>query len=280
MRRLLLVVAVIVVIGCVAGYLLRNGTSSITSLLPSAQECDATVDGHTTSLVPEQAQNAAVITAVAIHRGLPAHAATIAIATAMQESKLYNLSSGDLDSVGLFQQRPSQGWGRPKQLMDPVYAANAFYDALVKIPDYQDITVTEAAQKVQHSAYPDAYAKHEADARALASALTGYSPHAFGCRIDAPTGRSYPEQVRSEITSFFGLHPVVRGDAVSIPTQAKVEGWAVAQYLVAQSPRFGIDRVEYAGYAWTAGKGLSWKHASTAGGQVVLRMSTGSAKKS
>jgi len=117
-------------------------------------------------------------------RGMPARAASIALATAYQESKLYNIDYGDRDSVGLFQQRPSQGWGSVAQLTDPVYATNAFYDALQKIDGYDSMEITVAAQEVQRSGYPEAYAEHEPDARVLASALTGYSPHVLSCELD------------------------------------------------------------------------------------------------
>ncbi|MFC6342175.1 hypothetical protein ACFP8W_09315, partial [Nocardioides hankookensis] len=141
-------------------------------------ECTATVEGRTVTLDLEQAENAALITAVAVDRGMPARAATIALATAYQESKLYNLESGDRDSLGLFQQRPSQGWGTRAEIQDPYYATNAFYDELAKLDGYESMRVTVAAQRVQRSGFPEAYADHEADARVLASALTGNSRHA------------------------------------------------------------------------------------------------------
>ncbi len=144
--------------------------------VPLREHCLATTSTSIADLDPEQAGNAALITALAMKRRLPARAATIALATAMQESKLYNLDYGDRDSVGLFQQRPSQGWGTREQALDPVHATNAFYDALVKIDGYQTMEITKAAQKVQRSAYPAAYASHEPAARALASALSGNSP--------------------------------------------------------------------------------------------------------
>src|SRR4051812_35321192 len=124
--------------------------------LPDPEGCTATAGGHTATLSIEQAENASIIAAVAERRELPARAITIAIATALQESKLQNLDSGDRDSVGIFQQRPSQGWGSPRQLTDPYFATNAFYDALVKVDGYQDMPITEAAQAVQRSAFPDA----------------------------------------------------------------------------------------------------------------------------
>ncbi len=145
--------------------------------------CTAQVGTLKAELSLGQASNAATIVAVAVRRDLPARAATIALATAMQESKLHNLSYGDRDSLGLFQQRPSQGWGTKAQVMTPVYAANAFYDALVKIPGYQTMNINNVAQDVQHSGHPDGYAQHESAARALSSALTGQSAAAFNCVV-------------------------------------------------------------------------------------------------
>ena len=144
--------------------------------IPPVEMCQARVDGHLVELDLEQSRYAALIAAVSVQRGMPARAATIALATAYQESDLRNLEYGDRDSLGLFQQRPSQGWGSREQLLDPYYATNAFYDALAQVDGYPTMPVTEAAQEVQRSGFPDAYADHEPDARVLASALTGNSP--------------------------------------------------------------------------------------------------------
>ncbi|MFF1904706.1 hypothetical protein [Kitasatospora sp. NPDC058218] len=141
-----------------------------------------TPSGEGTLEIP-QAANAATIAAVAHSRGLPDRAVTISLATAMQESKIRNLSGGDRDSVGLFQQRPSQGWGTVEQIMDPVYATNKFLDGLVKVPGYTRLPLTDAAQQVQKSGYPQAYAKHETKATLLASALTGREAGALNCVV-------------------------------------------------------------------------------------------------
>ncbi len=140
-----------------------------------------TTEAGSLTLEPQQAANASTIAAVATSRGLPERALTIALATSMQESALRNLDHGDRDSVGLFQQRPSQGWGTAAQIMDPVYASNEFFDGLVKIRGYSRLPLTEAAQKVQKSGFPLAYAKHEGDAALLAAALTGRRPGALNC---------------------------------------------------------------------------------------------------
>lgn len=239
-------------------------------------ECSAKVSGRTVSLSPEQAENAALITAVSISRGMPAHAATIALATAYQESKLYNLESGDRDSAGLFQQRPSQGWGTRAQVMNPYYATNAFYDALERIDGYEDMRVTEAAQEVQRSGFPEAYAAHEADARVLASALTGYSAHALSCRLgDTPAKASRKltdaglthraDVVRREVGSLFG-DPSTRaaaddGRSLDVAAADQVRGWAIAQYLVAMADRLSISSVAFDGRTWTSGEnsGDGWR---------------------
>src|SRR3954469_3213048 len=187
--------------------------------LPDPEGCQARVAGAVVDLSTEQAENASTISAVAVRRGLPARAASIALATAFQESKLRNLDHGDRDSVGLFQQRPSQGWGTAAQIRDPYYAANKFYDELQKVHGYQQMRITEAAQKVQRSGFPEAYESHATDARALASALTGYSPAAFSCEVHAagslptqPPGPSGLTQraraVRRELARAFGPLPL------------------------------------------------------------------------
>ncbi len=107
-----------------------------------------------------------------------------------------NLDHGDRDSLGLFQQRPSQGWGTPEQVQDPVYATNAFYDALVKVEGYRDLPVTDAAQRVQRSGFPLAYGDHEPEARLVASALTGYTPGGFTCHLrPAPVSQESGDDV-------------------------------------------------------------------------------------
>jgi len=120
-----------------------------------------------------QLANATTIYQVSVSLALPRYAAQIAIATALQESSLYNLNYGDRDSLGLFQQRPSQGWGTPAQIMDPVYASTAFYQALVKVRGWQSMPLTQAAQAVQRSGFPDAYAQHSYAAGYLVATASG-----------------------------------------------------------------------------------------------------------
>jgi cell wall-associated NlpC family hydrolase len=118
-----------------------------------------------------QVPNAETIVATGLAMHIPARGQIVALATALQESGLRNLTYGDRDSLGLFQQRPSQGWGTPEQIMDPVHASTRFYQALEKVSGWESMTVAQAAQAVQQSALPDAYAKWEPLATALQQAI-------------------------------------------------------------------------------------------------------------
>ncbi len=122
---------------------------------------------------PDQVAMAATIVSVGAQMGVPVRGWVIATATAIQESSLSNPAGGDQDSIGLFQQRPSQGWGTPQQLHGPVYASQQFFAKLLTVPNWQDLPLTEAAQAVQRSATPDAIAKWESDATMLVNAIGG-----------------------------------------------------------------------------------------------------------
>jgi hypothetical protein len=137
------------------------------------QSCVATHGEYVDFKTAEQANNAAIIAAVGMSYGFDVQGVTVALATAIQESDLRSLDFGDRDSLGLFQQRPSQGWGEPEQVMDPHYASSKFYQALERVAGWEEMPLTEAAQAVQRSGFPDAYADHESEARAWATALTG-----------------------------------------------------------------------------------------------------------
>ncbi|MBO0916293.1 C40 family peptidase [Streptomyces laculatispora] len=184
-----LIVLAIILMAAVAGQV--TGTAQADESRPACQAPDADADtaqvaqqvkailaGHTgTVSVPglpspdEQIPNAKAIVATGAQMNIPARGQVIALATALQESGLRNLDHGDRDSLGLFQQRPSQGWGTREQIMDPVYAATKFYKALKSLKDWQAMPITVAAQKVQKSGLPDAYAKHEPLATALQQAI-------------------------------------------------------------------------------------------------------------
>jgi cell wall-associated NlpC family hydrolase len=129
--------------------------------------------GRGVGLAPGQLANARIIYAVGAGLGLPERAEIIAIAAAMQESGLRNLPFGSSDSLGLFQQRPSQGWGTIAQIMDPVTSARAFYLRLAQVSGWQTLPVTVAAQAVQRSAFPAAYAQWQPVATRLAASFAG-----------------------------------------------------------------------------------------------------------
>ncbi|MFJ8888197.1 C40 family peptidase [Streptomyces sp. NPDC102402] len=134
------------------------------------------VDIEGLDLPSEQVPNAQTIVAAGLSLDVPTKGQIIALATAMQESRLRNLGYGDRDSLGLFQQRPSQGWGSAQQIRDPVYASEQFYKHLLKVDGWQQMTVTQAAQAVQKSGLPDAYAQWENLATALQAAIAKTFP--------------------------------------------------------------------------------------------------------
>ena len=144
-----------------------------------------TVAGLSMSVTAEQVANAATIARVGRDRGLPERAVVIALATAQQESRLRNLDYGDRDSLGLFQQRPSSGWGTAEQVQDPVYAAGKFYDHLVGIPGWNTGRLTVVADAVQRSAFPEAYGQWEEMAQKLAAAQISELPDQIVCTPDA-----------------------------------------------------------------------------------------------
>ncbi|MBA2465524.1 MAG: hypothetical protein H0V42_11210, partial [Nocardioidaceae bacterium] len=280
--RTLLVVVLVVGVAAGAVQLFRDGIGQ----LPGREGCTATVGEVTVDLSTEQAENAAVIAAVGVRRGLPARAVSIALATAYQESKITNLDYGDRDSLGLFQQRPSQGWGTAAQIRDPYYAANAFYEELETVDGFESMRITEAAQLVQRSGFPEAYEGHAADARALASALTGYSPGRFTCvarpdegsaQQEAASGLTLrAEKVRADVVRAFGEQSLggfapggVRdghsegsahydGRALDVffrpvDDDSRRLGWALAHYLLAHAERLQIGTVIFDAQIWTSG---------------------------
>ncbi|MEP6816088.1 MAG: hypothetical protein ABI873_11105 [Marmoricola sp.] len=276
--RFLVFLAVLVVIGGVGTLLYRGGVGP----LPDPEGCTARVGGAVVDLTTEQARNATLIAALGVRRGLPARAVSIAFATAYQESKLRNLHNGDRDSLGLFQQRPSQGWGTKSQVQDPYHATNAFYDALAKINGFQTMRITEAAQKVQRSGYPEAYQPHASDARALASALTGYSPGGrFTCVVHPLSGnRGTAASAITDLGKGFGSQATRRGArqdfsvAVGSGRDGNRRGWAVAQYLVAHAGDLKIGSVSFDGLHWRVGKTSErgWTKVGTTPGRVSVSL--------
>ena len=306
MRRIVAGVGVVAVAAAAGAgvYLWQNGTG----ILPDSESCEAQVGGTVVELDLEQAENAALIAAVGVRRELPARATSIALAAAYQESKISNIDYGDRDSVGLFQQRPSQGWGTREEILDPHYAIGAFYDALEQIDGYQSMPIHEAAQAVQRSADGGAYQQHEVSARALASALTGYSEAAFSCVVNAPSDSGQQpggdgltpnaEAVLDDVRSVFGPLPAggfaaggvssghspdsahYEGRAVDfffrpVDAENRRRGWALAHYLVANADRLTVRTVIFDDRVWSASRSdEGWREyeaPNAAGDPAVLR---------
>jgi len=221
--------------------------------------CDARTTGQgVIALDTDQAGIAATIAGVANRKALPSRAVTVAYATALQESKLSNLGFGDRDSVGVFQQRPSEGWGPRRLLLDPVYATTKFFDALVKVPGYRKLAVYKAAQAVQHSADGYAYDQYAPVATGMATAFTGHNPHSVWCWYGQAIGAKPRQQVIGhELTRTFGPMPVQMAKDPQMVVRARDarSGWAVAAWLVSHAQQYDIDVVRYAGYRWTAASG-------------------------
>jgi hypothetical protein len=171
-RKLVLAAAGLGVFGLVLLMMLTGVTSGQGSGSASAATClpGVTVgDGGRVKLSPAQRRNAETIIAVGRKMHVGPRGQEVALATAMQESRLRNLSGGDRDSVGLFQQRPSQGWGTPAQIHKPRYAARQFYQHLKRVRGWKGMQITDAAQTVQRSAFGGAYAQWAGMAAALVS---------------------------------------------------------------------------------------------------------------
>jgi hypothetical protein len=234
--------------GVGAFWLLRS--RNLTEPVPGQQRCVATANNKSAVVDLEQAHFASIIAGVAVRRGLPPRAASIALATAYQETGIRNLDYGDRDSVGLFQQRPSQGWGTKKQLLDPDYAAGKFYDALVKIDNWQTDDINDVAQKIQRSGHPEAYNDHEADARVLASALTGQSPAGFSC-LDRSGTAGDTKGLRSSLQQTFGnVDDSADGSMITIPAGSTRRAWAYAHYAVANASLYGVTTVKIKNRSW------------------------------
>lgn len=144
----------------------------------------------------EQLKNATIITQVGRQMGMSTRDIQIALITAMVESNLINVNYGDRDSLGLFQQRPSQGWGTPEQVTDPQYAASAFFKALGRLGDKRlQMGMGEAAQAVQRSAFPERYAQRISDMRSIWPQIQQMS----GEQVSTVDGQQYPTQGISEL---------------------------------------------------------------------------------
>jgi hypothetical protein len=263
------VVLTVVLVG--AGYV---GFRALTGKLPHhlpitllTQECvvNGEVDGepHTVDLSTEQMANAATIAAVGISRKVPPRGIVVALAAAQQESKLINVSGGDRDSVGLFQQRPSQGWGTPQQIADPRYAAGRFYTALLKVKGWQNLRVADAAQKVQRSFNGELYQRWAPSAQVMTDAFVGTTGGALACTITqepSTRGTNATAALAQSLTLDWGK-VVTSSDArvagLAVDVAAEATGWQYAHWLVAHAADSSIKSVTFGNRVWTAKSG-SW----------------------
>jgi len=263
------VLAVVVVAGlAVAG---GFGLHSLWTTAKSHFTSDSCTVGSY-DLDPDQAAVAStMVGAVTRYRvDLPDRAAVLVLAAALQESKLTNLApgEGDRDSVGVLQQRPSQGWGGgdAAKLNDVGEATTEFLDKLVKLRGWRQLPLAEAVQRVQISADGSLYAQHEAEATALAQALLGRIPAGISCEFGKPTKVAAPSAVAAQATQQLGVQAAAGADARTV----RVPGahWQTAAWFVANADRLGIEQVAYDGRAWSRTDG--WRKSAGASSAAVV----------
>jgi hypothetical protein len=282
-RRTVAVIAVIALVGALAvaaGARSLGGRLALPHLGP---RCTVTADGQV-SLDPVQMANAATISAVGVRRGMPEQAVVVALATALQESKLENREDGDRDSVGLFQQRPSQGWGAAEKLQDPRYAADRFYAALSRVKGWKSMRVTDAAQQVQRSAYPAAYEKWADESAVLARALLGHATGAVACTVPgqpvlrgAAATAALTLGLRRDWGTGLDRIAARQEAAVTVAVSEPSAGWRYAHWLVSHAGATGLARVTFGDLQWRASGG-TWQPVTGDGptdtGRVVAEVFT------
>ena len=270
-----LVLAVLLLVGAlVGGYALLRANDKVEPRLLE-RRCVVSVKDHSVALDLDQARYAAIIVGTAQKRGLSARAGSIAMATAYQESQVHNIDYGDRDSVGLFQQRPSQGWGTVKQIMDPYYSTNKFYDVLVEVPNWETGDINDVAQKVQRSGFPEAYRDHEADGRAVSSALSGHSPASMKC-LYHDIKKANAKGLKASLDKTLGVSTSASQDgAITVQATSKRQAWAIAHHAQANAQRFGVVSVRVADKSWAPKKNklTGWADAEkVAKKTVVIRL--------
>ncbi|KAB1161741.1 hypothetical protein F6X68_03090 [Micromonospora sp. AMSO12t] len=244
----------------------------------ASRTCTVQADGRV-ALDPDQMANAATIAAIGIQRKMPERAVVVALATAYQESGLRNLAGGDRDSVGLFQQRPSQGWGTPEQIRDPRYAARKFYAGLKKVRGWEQMRVTDAAQKVQRSAFPEAYEKWADESEVLTRALVGHATGAVACTVGrdpAMRGEAAATALTRGLSLDWGLAGATTAadlTGLTVPAADELRGWRYAHWLVSHAQDHGVKRVRFGDLEWTARDG-TWNRTddTPATGRVVAEV--------
>ena len=228
--------------------------------------CYLQVDGteEPLHLTNEKAANASIIVAESYNRGLSEQAAVIALATAWQESGLRNLNYGDRDSLGLFQQRPSYDWGTQEQIMDPWYSSGRFYEELIKFDGWESTDVNDIAQKVQRSGHPEAYRKHETNARALAGAFRGSREGVFTCVNREATGTDH-DALDKVVATVPGVDLQASGSELVLASDDTSAAWSATQLALANTAGLGVEKVTLGANEWNQGDN-TWKSADPASG--------------
>jgi hypothetical protein len=212
--------------------------------------CTARIGKSSYTLDEAQAANASTIAVTAVKLRLPIAAVRIGIATALQESGLHNLTHGDRDSIGIFQQRPSQGWGTRTQILSPSFASTSFFNRLTTVAGWDRMPLTVAAQAVQRSGHPNAYAKWQTEATVLSRALTGEIAGAFTCTVARPRPKPF-----SELTSTLKIELGGKTLDTSVDPQ---RAWLIASWVVARSNLYGVTQITATDQRWTASIG-GWR---------------------
>ena len=227
----------------------------------TAAEDGCTFGGYSTD--NGQASVAATMVGVVSTRGLPERAAVLVLAAGLQESKLRNIPAGqgDRDSIGVLQQRPSQGWGTPAELTDVRYATGAFLDKLVKITSWQTRDLATVVQAVQISADASAYTQHEPQAQSMADSLMGTTPRGVTCRFPKTTAPTSLAALSTRLRQELPVNPpTVTASTITVPGA----GWKTAAWLVANAQPAGLETVAYDGWRWSRTGGWKAEPAATA----------------
>lgn len=277
--KILLSVGLICGLFVAAGYYVLTTVDPLDSTPDPEPGCRLDLSEGQYEMTIDQTENAATVGGVAFSLNMPRQAVTVAYATVWQESTFYNVEYGDRDSLGLFQQRPSQEWGEPEEILDPVQSSRSFYYALADIEGWRELPVHEAAQQVQRSADGWAYDQHEDLSERMSEALVGDLGPMVTCWYDdeglaeLQQAEPDPEGAREELARVFGA------DSKELPLieapQTGDLGWAMALWSVVHAEQYGLTTVAYDGHRWTASDGVEgaedWTDTEGAEDGLVLR---------
>lgn len=263
----------LVTMGLIVAGLFAFGVFGQGKPTPPRERCVAAAHNQSTEVDFAQAHYASIIAGLSVRRGLPARAATIALTAAVTESDLHNLDHGDRDSYGLFQQRPSQGWGPRKKIMDPYYATNRFYDHLIKIKHWKSADVGTTAQRVQRSGDPSAYPEHEETGTSLASALTGHSRTGIRCLIRHRKSGDSRGLARS-LRKTYRIEAKRSKTRIVIRARSARSARSYAAYAIANARNHGLASAQVGSRRWTPSKHrlARWHHARHPTGDRTVRL--------